>query len=133
LTSEVHARRGRPGVATDRHKYAVVGTGHRARLYVDALTGLFMATCQLVAPEFGALRRLVQEGRIGKVHLVEVAEILDASHGADYFRRWHRERRFSGALLVHKACHHFDLVNWWLASLPKTVYAVGSLSFYGLP
>lgn len=83
------------------------------------------------APEFEALRRLAQEGRIGKVHLVEVVEVLDTSHGADYFCRWHRERRFSGGLLVHKACHRFDLVNWWLGSSPKTVYAMSSLSFYG--
>ena len=24
-----------------------------------------------------------------------------------------------GGLLVHKATHHFDLVNWWLDSAPK--------------
>ncbi len=37
----------------------------------------------------------------------------------------------SGGLLVHKASHHFDLVNWWIGSWPETVYAIGSLSFYG--
>ena len=230
---------GEPGVLEiKRRRYALVGTGHRAKLYVDALTGPYRQTCQLVAlcdpsrvrmgwhaaragatgenpaqyqlgenqaddfermleeaspetivvtcvdayhaqyivaalehgvdvvtekplavtieqlrsviaagtrspasvrvtfnaryaPEFGALRRLALEGRIGKVHLVELAEILDTSHGADYFRRWHREMRSSGGLLVHKACHHFDLVNWWLGSSPKTVSAMGSLCFYG--
>ncbi|WP_228387225.1 PfkB family carbohydrate kinase, partial [Ornithinicoccus halotolerans] len=25
-----------------------------------------------------------------------------------------RRKVFSGGLLVHKATHHFDLVNWWL-------------------
>lgn len=29
-------------------------------------------------------------------------------------RRWHREKQNSGGLLVHKATHHFDLVNWWI-------------------
>jgi predicted dehydrogenase len=33
--------------------------------------------------------------------------------------------------LVHKATHHFDLVNFWLASHPKTVFAMGDLRFYG--
>ena len=43
---------------------------------------------------------------------------LDTVHGADYFRRWHREKKNSGGLLVHKSSHHFDLVNWWLGDVP---------------
>lgn len=83
------------------------------------------------APEFGAIRKLLLDGRIGAVHLVELAEILDTSHGADYFRRWHRQKANSGGLLIHKACHHFDLVNWWLDDQPRRVFAAGSLAFYG--
>jgi predicted dehydrogenase len=37
----------------------------------------------------------------------------------------------SGGLLVHKASHHFDLVNWWIRSAPRRVYASGGLRFYG--
>jgi predicted dehydrogenase len=37
----------------------------------------------------------------------------------------------SGGLLVHKATHHFDLVNWWIGDWPQTVFAMGSLAFYG--
>ena len=33
--------------------------------------------------------------------------------------------------MVHKATHHFDLVNWWLDSRPKRVFAMGDLVFYG--
>jgi len=50
---------------------------------------------------------------------------------ADYFRRWHREKHNSGGLLVHKATHHFDLVNWWIGSYPQEVFALGELKFYG--
>jgi predicted dehydrogenase len=56
--------------------------------------------------------------------------VLDTVHGADYFRRWHREKANSGGLLVHKASHHFDLVNWWIGDVPATVYARGALRFY---
>jgi predicted dehydrogenase len=77
------------------------------------------------------VRQLVAEGAVGVPHLVDFSWTLDTSHGADYFRRWHREKPMSGGLLVHKASHHFDLVNWWLGSWPETVYALGSLSFYG--
>jgi predicted dehydrogenase len=37
----------------------------------------------------------------------------------------------SGGLLVHKATHHFDLVNWWLDSEPEEVFANGRRAFYG--
>jgi len=57
--------------------------------------------------------------------------MLNTSHGADYFRRWHRDKRNSGGLLVHKSTHHFDLVNFWLQSRPETVMAMGDLKFYG--
>jgi predicted dehydrogenase len=57
--------------------------------------------------------------------------LLDTGHGADYFRRWHREKDKSGGLLIHKASHHFDLVNWWLADVPQVVTALGGLRFYG--
>ena len=77
------------------------------------------------------LRQLVAEGAIGTPLLVDFSWMLDTSHGADYFRRWHREKPLSGGLLVHKATHHFDLVNWWIDSWPATVSAMGSLSFYG--
>lgn len=77
------------------------------------------------------VRQLIAEGEVGVPHLVDFAWTLDTSHGADYFRRWHRDKPMSGGLLVHKASHHFDLVNWWLGAWPETVYALGSLSFYG--
>ncbi len=83
------------------------------------------------APAFTRLRQLVAEGAIGTPHLVDFSWMLDTSHGADYFRRWHREKLSSGGLLVHKASHHFDLVNWWIDSWPETVFAMGSLAFYG--
>jgi len=57
--------------------------------------------------------------------------VLDTAHGADYFRRWHRDKANSGGLLIHKASHHFDLVNWWLADAPVQVYARGGGRFYG--
>ena len=39
-------------------------------------------------------------------------------------------RRHSGGLMVHKATHHFDLVNWWLSAMPVSVRAVGRRDFY---
>lgn len=82
-------------------------------------------------PRASKVKELIQSGAIGKVLSVHFEWLLDTRHGADYFRRWHRDKRNSGGLLVHKATHHFDLVNWWLASGPETVFAFGDLKFYG--
>ena len=83
------------------------------------------------APHHSQVRRLMMEGVIGDVKQVHFEWLLDTSHGADYFRRWHRDKRNSGGLLVHKATHHFDLVNFWLGTRPKQVFAFGDLMFYG--
>ena len=57
--------------------------------------------------------------------------LLNTVHGADYYRRWHRNKMNSGGLLVHKSTHHFDLVNFWLGTEPEQVFAYGDLNFYG--
>jgi predicted dehydrogenase len=77
------------------------------------------------------VRELLADAVVGEVASVHFEWLLDVRHGADYFRRWHRDKRNSGGLLVHKATHHFDLVNWWLQALPVQVYASGRLFFYG--
>ena len=59
------------------------------------------------------------DGLVGRPLLVDFSWVLDTSHGADYFRRWHREKQNSGGLLVHKSTHHFDLVNGGSMRIPK--------------
>jgi len=83
------------------------------------------------SPRNSALRQVIQDGTIGDVTSVDFSWMLDTNHGADYFRRWHREKKNSGGLLVHKSSHHFDLVNWWIRSQPTRVFASGGLRFYG--
>ncbi|MBB4677370.1 Gfo/Idh/MocA family protein [Crossiella cryophila] len=82
-------------------------------------------------PVFERLREIIAAGEIGEIGSVHFEWLLDTRHGADYFRRWHRDKANSGGLLVHKATHHFDLINWWLDSEPAEVYAQGRLFFYG--
>jgi predicted dehydrogenase len=83
------------------------------------------------APRASKVKEVLQSGAIGRILSVHFEWLLDTRHGADYFRRWHRDKRNSGGLMVHKATHHFDLINWWLASGPETVFALGDLKFYG--
>jgi predicted dehydrogenase len=83
------------------------------------------------SPKHQKIKELLMAGEIGKVTSVDFSWYLDTSHGADYFRRWHRLRSRGGSLWVHKATHHFDLINWWLDADPVEVSAFGSLSNYG--
>src|SRR5665647_980305 len=86
------------------------------------ITGAVAATARDVvmtfnyryAPRNSSLKEVIASGAIGTVTSVHFEWALDTVHGADYFRRWHREKDRSGGLLVHKSSHHFDLVTWWL-------------------
>jgi predicted dehydrogenase len=83
------------------------------------------------APKHQTVKEILLSGAIGRVISVDFSWYLDVFHGADYFRRWHRLRDKSGTLFVHKATHHFDLVNWWLAADPIEVTASAGLQHYG--
>ncbi len=82
------------------------------------------------SPPRSQVKEIIQSGKIGKILSVDFTWLLDTRHGADYFRRWHRERKNSGSLLVHKSTHHFDLVNWWLEDIPEEVFCMGNRMFY---
>ncbi len=82
------------------------------------------------SPPRSQVKDLLMSGVIGEVLSVDFHWLLDTRHGADYYRRWHRHKANSGGLMVHKATHHFDLVNWWLSTIPVSVFASGARSFY---
>jgi predicted dehydrogenase len=83
------------------------------------------------SPGATKVREILANGTIGEVRHVTMEYLLNTSHGADYFRRWHARKENSGGLLVHKATHHFDLINWWIDAIPEKVFAQGALAFYG--
>ena len=77
------------------------------------------------------IRQLLADGVVGEIKSVDFEWLLDRVHGADYFRRWHKQLKNGGGLLITKATHHFDLINWWTGQDPLKVYANGELCFYG--
>ncbi|HLH59202.1 MAG TPA: Gfo/Idh/MocA family oxidoreductase, partial [Streptosporangiaceae bacterium] len=132
------------------HRYIIGGLDHGCEVITEKPLTVDAAKCQAIldatrrtgkrvrvafnyrySPRNSVVKRLLAEGAIGSVLSVHFEWLLDTRHGADYFRRWHRDKRNSGGLMVHKASHHWDLVNWWLGSRPETVYGVGRLAFYG--
>ncbi len=77
------------------------------------------------------MKKILLSGELGKIIAIEYQEHLNTLHGASYYRRWNGKMKYSGSLLLHKASHHFDLVNWLLDSEPVDVQAIGKLAFYG--
>ncbi|EGF93544.1 glucose--fructose oxidoreductase [Asticcacaulis biprosthecium C19] len=82
------------------------------------------------SPFRSQIKEILMSGAIGDILSVDFHWLLNTVHGADYFRRWHGNKAISGGLMVHKATHHFDLVNWWLSDMPATVNATGKRQFY---
>lgn len=83
------------------------------------------------SPYSTKIKELLANNTIGKITSVDFHWYLNTYHGASYFRRWHGEKAHSNSLWVHKATHHFDLLNWWIDSDPEEVFAYGSLEHYG--
>jgi len=78
-----------------------------------------------------AIKQLLVNNEVGRITSVDFNWYLNVYHGASYFRRWHGLRDKGGTLLVHKATHHFDLLNWLIDSDPVEVFAFGKLEHYG--
>ncbi len=82
------------------------------------------------SPARTQVKDLLMNGAIGDVLSADFHWMLNTHHGADYFRRWHSMKQFSNGLMLHKATHHFDLMNWWLSAIPVAVSAMGKKEFY---
>ncbi len=83
------------------------------------------------SPHPTKIKELLVNEEVGKITSVDFHWYLNVHHGASYFRRWHGIMSKGGSLWVHKATHHFDLLNWWLDSDPVEVSAYGALEHYG--
>jgi len=115
----------KPMVTDEKQVKAVLDAARRSKGKV------IVAHNYRYAPKHQKIKELLAAGEIGPVTSVDFSWYLDTSHGADYFRRWHRLKSKGGSLWVHKASHHFDLINWWLGADPVEVSAFGRLNVYG--
>jgi len=80
------------------------------------------------APVYSTIRRMIDEGRIGRVLTIEADEFYVG--GRTYFRRWNRLRSRGGGLWITKGCHDFDIMYWMARSEPVAVSAFSALTFY---
>lgn len=76
------------------------------------------------------IKRILTQGYIGTPLSIQYNWHINSEHGAEYFHRWHSDINKSGDLIVHKSCHHFDLLNWWLEDTPFLISGTASKSFF---
>lgn len=93
--------------------------------------GIFMIGFELrEVSVFRMMKQFAEEKRIGDIKIGHAFD--NVSVGGNYF--YHdpaKQKAFFKTLLLQKASHSLDLLNWVMGSDPVKVYAVGGLDFYG--
>ena len=80
------------------------------------------------SPVYVKMYEILQDGRLGKLLTIEASEYYFG--GRTYFRRWNRLKKYGGGLWITKACHDFDILNWFAGGKPVKVFAASNLSYY---
>lgn len=95
--------------------------------------GRIVGVCHVLrySPYFRALKRVVDEGRVGNVMSVQHFEPVRFHHFAHSYVRgnWHSAKQTTPIILA-KACHDLDIVRWILGKPCEKVSAFGNLSFF---
>ena len=82
-------------------------------------------------PYRAKMKELIMSGLVGDINTVDFHWNISHNHLMYYMQRWHGHKERGGSLWVHKATHHFDMINWFLNSEPKEVFAYASLDRFG--
>lgn len=121
------------GVATFLEKPMATTTDDADRILEAAYrtgTRLYIGHNMRHMPVVTAMRRAIQDGRIGEVKAVWCRHFV--STGGDYyFKDWHADRRNTTGLLLQKGAHDIDVIHWLAGGYSTTVAAIGALSVYG--
>lgn len=81
---------------------------------------------------FKKVKEFLENGVIGELVMVRATDHIPYG-GYAYFHDWHRQRSLSGSLLLQKATHTLDLVNWYADSQPSEIMGFGGLAVMGEP
>lgn len=81
-------------------------------------------------PLYTTVKRLLEEGCLGKLISISACELVGIQHAASFFRRWHRFSVNNGGLMNAKCCHDLDILNWLADSIPERVSAFGGRSLF---
>ena len=105
-----------------------------ARLIIseaDKAPGIFMIGFELRdCTVFQTIRRVLDEGRIGDVKVGHAVDNVSVG-GQYYFHSPSHQKAYYRSLLLQKASHSLDLLNWFMGSEPARVYGTGGMAYFG--
>jgi predicted dehydrogenase len=82
------------------------------------------------ASVFKKAKELLDEGIIGKIITANVVDNINYG-GYAFYHDWHREKGNMGSILLQKASHSLDILNWIVGSDPYYTAAFGGLDVFG--
>ena len=95
--------------------------------------GVRVLVCHVLryTPFFRTLRRLIDEGAVGRVVSVQHREDVSPGHYSHAFVRgnWGNTAR-STPMILQKSCHDMDILQWLLGRRCTEVQSFGSLSYF---
>ena len=95
--------------------------------------GVYVLVCHVLRYNkfFRALKKLIDDGRIGKVINVDHAECVgDMHYSHSYVRgKWHNAEE-SSFMLLAKSCHDIDIIQWLIGKECKRAQSFGALTYF---
>ena len=92
---------------------------------------VIVCTVLRYTPLFMTLKKLIDEGRIGKVMSINHEECVGNVHQSHSFVRgnWGNEGR-SSCMLLQKSCHDADILQWLIGKKCKKIQSFGKLTHF---
>lgn len=115
----------KPAATTPEQCMEIQDAAHKANVCV--------LVCHVLrfSPFFRLLKRLIDEGAIGKViNIVHVEAVGNIHQSHSYVRGDWRDSHSSSPMIVAKCCHDVDIVQWLLGKKCVSVQSFGSLSYF---
>lgn len=84
-------------------------------------------------PFFVTIKKLIDDGKIGKLRHMETSENVAIAHAsASYIRgKWNNSKVCGSSYMLAKCCHDIDLICWLNGGTrPKTVTGIGSRNYF---
>ncbi len=79
---------------------------------------------------YRAIKKWIDEGRLGRLISMEFNETLAPFHGAAMHGNWRRHSKWAGPMILEKCCHDIDLMHWLTGARPMRVASFGGLGFF---
>lgn len=115
----------KPAAPTPKECYKIADAANKKGVQV------FICHVLRFTPFFTTLKRIIDEGKIGKVMAINHYEGVGHIHYSHSFTRgnWHKESD-SSPMLLAKSCHDIDILQWLVGEKCTRVHSFGTLSHF---